>query len=252
LRAILLRDSHCLRAAKNRSPAQVHHLKEGAVKREGAAIDKAELPQQGRTVHGPQTQGTLRFTRSGFHTTPSRRHGVYKGRERGQGEHAALECRAPCRCWRLRFAETFSPVGPRIGIRASPPSPTPPAVPRVGIGNLSRQALPSHERLQQEHMEIHPLMTDIIETTETEETPRAQAMAMAAAKKKAPAKRKPAAKKPAAKKAAAKKPAAKKAAAKKKPAAKKAAAKKPAVKKAAPRRRKVAAPAPAPTETPAS
>ena len=80
-------------------------------------------------------------------------------------------------------------------------------------------------------MEIHPLMTDIIETIETEETPRAQAMAMAAAKKKAPAKRKPAAKKPA---------------------AKKAAAKKPAVKKAAPRRRKVAAPAPVVTETPTS
>jgi histone H1/5 len=243
MRVILLRDSHCLNAAINCSSDQVCHLKQGAVKREGAAIGKAELPQQGRTVHGPQTQGALRFTRSGFHTTQSRHHGVCKGRERGQGEHAALECRAPCICWRLRFAETFSPVGPRIGIRASPPSPTPPAVPRVGIGNSSRPALPSHERLQQEHMEIHPLMTDIIETTETEETPRAQAMAMAAAKKKAPAKRKPAAKKPAAKKAAAKKPAAKKAAAKKKPAAKKAAAKKPAAKK--PAAKKAAAKKPA-------
>jgi len=95
LRVILLRDSHCLNAAKNRPSGQVHHLKQGAVKREGAAIGKAELPQQGRTVHGPQTQGALRFTRSGFHTTPSRRDGVCKGRERGQGEHAALECRAP-------------------------------------------------------------------------------------------------------------------------------------------------------------
>ena len=37
----------------------------GAVKRNGTAIGKAELPQQGRTVHGPQTQGALRFTRSG-------------------------------------------------------------------------------------------------------------------------------------------------------------------------------------------
>jgi len=63
--------------------------------RGGAAIGKAELPQQGRTVHGPQTQGTLRFMRSAFHTTPRRRDGVCKGRERCQGEHAALECRAP-------------------------------------------------------------------------------------------------------------------------------------------------------------
>ncbi|MFM7414749.1 MAG: hypothetical protein ACKO51_02990, partial [Alphaproteobacteria bacterium] len=95
LRAILLRDSHCLNAAKDRFSHQVYHLQGGAVKRKGGAIGKAELPQQGRTVHGPQTHGALRFTRSGFHTTPSRHHGVCKGRERGQGEHAALECRAP-------------------------------------------------------------------------------------------------------------------------------------------------------------
>jgi hypothetical protein len=88
VRVILLRDSHCLNAAK-------HRLNEDAMKREGAAIGKAELPQQGRTVHGPQTRGTLRHTRSGFRTTPSRRDGVCKGRERGQGEYAALEIRAP-------------------------------------------------------------------------------------------------------------------------------------------------------------
>jgi len=114
---------------------QVHHLNEGAMKREGTAIGRAELPQQGRTVHGPQTRGTLRHSRSGFRTTPSRRNGAHKGRERCQGEHAAPACRALWSCCRLRFAETFCPIGPRIGIRASPPLPFYPAVPRVGIGD---------------------------------------------------------------------------------------------------------------------
>ena len=49
-------------------------------------------------------------------------------------------------------------------------------------------------------------MTDIIETTETEETPRAQAMAVAAAKKKAPAQRHPSDMNPAAHKAPADRP----------------------------------------------
>ena len=101
---------------------QVHHLNEGAMKREGTAIGRAELPQQGRTVHGPQTRGTLRHSRSGFHTTPNRHHGVCKGQERYQGEHSALECRAQWLCRWRRFTYSFTHAGPGVWTPACPPS----------------------------------------------------------------------------------------------------------------------------------
>ena len=95
--------------------------KASAMKPEGDANDKGHSPQQGRTVHGPQTRGTLRHSRNKFHTARKRRFSACQGRERCQGGHAAVANRAPWLCWRLRFAEGFCPVGPRIGIRASPP-----------------------------------------------------------------------------------------------------------------------------------
>ncbi|WP_200306164.1 hypothetical protein, partial [Paracraurococcus ruber] len=178
--------------------------------------DRGDVQQQGRTVHGPQAGRDGGAGRRTFR--PGAGQGSFAPRGRlGIGEcDAAAGRRSPAAASCRQGQDGDHDGATRYGIRAPPPSHDPtcmyPVRPRPRGGPAS-----------------HGTRKEILTVTDTPETPKAQAMAMAttrrSAKKPATARGRVAAKKPAArkaaapKKAAAKKPAAKKATTARKPAA---------------------------------
>ena len=137
------------------------------------------MPQQGRTVNGPQAHGVRRATRSLPRTAGGSDHRTPSRRERGRGRHDAEYLRVVCRSHRrLRLCDCEHQGHARHGIRVNPATHVQSCCPSDAIARCPRHGDAPLNR----NMEILRIMTDIIETTE-EEAPRAQAMAMAAAKK---------------------------------------------------------------------